>query len=151
MNRHNDFYAEPEKKIPVLAKVDVLVVGAGPAGFAAALNASRLGAKVMLIEQTGQIGGIATVGLMSHWTGDTEGPIYEEILKRCAAPFPEEDLDSVWNGLKNQSLRRNIFKVNFTELDICGNCHVIRSNLSKYYIDELKERTSIFFKRYSPF
>ena len=48
---------------------DVLVLGSGPAGFAAAYTAAKNGAKVVLVEQCGDIGGISTTGLMSHWTG----------------------------------------------------------------------------------
>ena len=76
------FYTEPSKEIPVRSEVDVLVVGAGPAGFAAAVCASRKGARTMLIEQAGAVGGVATTGLMSHWTGHTKGGFYEEILDR---------------------------------------------------------------------
>lgn len=47
------FYEEPAKKLPVSASVDVLVLGAGPAGVAAAISAGRQGAKTMLIEQLG--------------------------------------------------------------------------------------------------
>jgi ribulose 1,5-bisphosphate synthetase/thiazole synthase len=77
-----NYINEPEKKIPVLNKVDVVVLGAGPAGFSAAICAAREGAVTMLVEQAGDVGGIATVGLMSHWTGRTEGGFYEEILNR---------------------------------------------------------------------
>lgn len=63
---------------------DVLVLGSGPAGFAAAYTASKNGAKVILIEQGGDIGGISTSGLMSHWTGNCKSPLYHEILRRSA-------------------------------------------------------------------
>lgn len=76
------YYLEPAKTIPVKHEVDVLVIGGGPAGFSAAVNAARRGAKTMLIEQSGAIGGVATSGLMSHWTGETKGGFYEEILSR---------------------------------------------------------------------
>ena len=75
-------YREPSREIEVVAQVDVLVIGAGPAGVAAAISAGRKGAKTMLIEQSGSVGGVATIGLMSHWTGYTKGGIYEEILDR---------------------------------------------------------------------
>ena len=75
---------------PIAGDYDIVVAGAGPAGFAAALTAGRLGARVLLVEQTGAVGGIATSGLMSHWTGDSEGPLYEEILRRSAVLGPEE-------------------------------------------------------------
>ena len=67
---------------PVAGSYDVLVAGGGPAGVAAAVCAARLGAKTCLVEQTGVVGGVATSGLMSHWTGNTRGGVYEEILDR---------------------------------------------------------------------
>ena len=48
---------------------DVLVLGSGPSGFAAAYTAAKNGAEVILVEQDGDVGGISTSGLMSHWTG----------------------------------------------------------------------------------
>ncbi len=84
-------YLEAGKTVPVVAEVEVLVAGGGPAGVGAALAAARNGAKTMLIEHFNCLGGIATSGLMSHWTGASEGPIYEEILDRCLAqPWPGE-------------------------------------------------------------
>ncbi len=79
-----NFYREPPKDIPITAETDVLVIGGGPAGFSAAINAGRNGAKTILIEQTGAVGGVATTGLMSHWTGDTKGGFYEELLRVSA-------------------------------------------------------------------
>lgn len=72
----------PKTELPVIRKVDVLVLGSGPAGVAAAIMAGREGMDTLLIESCGNVGGIATEGLMSHWTGDTKGGIYEEILNR---------------------------------------------------------------------
>lgn len=63
---------------------EVLVVGGGPSGFCAAYTAAKNGAKVILAEQCGDIGGISTSGLMSHWTGSCGNPIYYEILRRSA-------------------------------------------------------------------
>jgi hypothetical protein len=77
-----NYYVEPEKKIEIQDEVDVLVIGAGPAGVAAAISAARMGVNTMLIEQTGNVGGVATTGLMSHWTGATKGGFYEEILEK---------------------------------------------------------------------
>ena len=61
---------------------DVIVVGSGPAGISAAINAGRSGAKTLLIESLGRVGGIATSGYMSHWTGSVGNGTYWEILKR---------------------------------------------------------------------
>lgn len=78
------YITELQKQIPVEAECDVLVLGSGPAGVSAAICAAREGAKTILVEQGGDVGGIATAGLMSHWTGNTEGGFYEEILDRSA-------------------------------------------------------------------
>lgn len=77
---------EPERRTPVTAHADVVVVGAGPAGFSAAIWAARQGARTVLIEQAGAPGGVATTGLMSHWTGNTQGGFYEEVLDRAGEP-----------------------------------------------------------------
>lgn len=101
------FYTEPSKDIPVKAEVEVLVVGGGPAGFSAAVNAARKGAKTMLVEQTGAVGGIATSGLMSHWTGNTQGGFYEEILDRSADTNPPNS-GSLAEPFSSEYLRRAI-------------------------------------------
>lgn len=45
---------------------DVIVVGGGPTGIGAALAAARSGAKTLLIERYGFLGGMATAGLVHH-------------------------------------------------------------------------------------
>mgnify|MGYP001192655219 CR=1 FL=1 len=75
-------YQEPAKEILVSREVDVLVVGSGPAGIGAAIRAGRAGAKTMLIESQGCVGGIATAGMMSHWGGKSSSRIYQEIIQK---------------------------------------------------------------------
>lgn len=77
-----EFYTEAARKCPITDKTDVVVLGGGPAGVGAALAAAREGVKTILIEQSGDVGGVATSGLMSHWTGHTKGGLYAEILER---------------------------------------------------------------------
>lgn len=43
---------------------EVIVVGGGPAGCAAAIASARRGAKTLLIEATGSLGGMGTMGLV---------------------------------------------------------------------------------------
>jgi hypothetical protein len=55
---------EKPREVPVLTQCEVLVVGGGPSGLAAALGARRAGADVLLLERYGCFGGvITTVGM----------------------------------------------------------------------------------------
>jgi NADPH-dependent 2,4-dienoyl-CoA reductase/sulfur reductase-like enzyme len=54
---------ESAREIAVLAETDVLVVGGGPAGTAAAIAAARLGAEVLLVERYDHLGGLAVTKL----------------------------------------------------------------------------------------
>ncbi len=58
------YVREPSHKIPVAASADVVVVGGGPAGVAAAVCAARQGASVILVEKSNFLGGLWTGGLV---------------------------------------------------------------------------------------
>src|SRR3954454_7145801 len=66
---------EPARSVPVFRACDVLVVGGGPSGTAAAIAAARTGADVILLERHNHLGGLSTGGLviwidrMTDWTG----------------------------------------------------------------------------------
>ncbi len=63
---------------------DVIVVGSGPSGMGASIAAARQGAKTLLIESCGRVGGISTSGMMSHFTGSCGGRLYTEVLNRAS-------------------------------------------------------------------
>jgi hypothetical protein len=80
---------EPARQTPVHAQTEVLVVGGGPAGFAAALAARRAGAEVLLVERYNHLGGLSTGGLviwidrMTDWRGRLViAGIGQELLER---------------------------------------------------------------------
>lgn len=58
----NEFYAEKSKNLPVKGKKDVVVIGGGMAGVAAAISAARKGLSVLIVEEMGFFGGMATGG-----------------------------------------------------------------------------------------
>jgi glycine/D-amino acid oxidase-like deaminating enzyme len=57
-------FTEPARTLPVLDRADVVVAGGGPGGIAAAIAAARGGAKVILVERFGVLGGTWTSGLL---------------------------------------------------------------------------------------
>jgi hypothetical protein len=58
------FIDEPARRTRVHAETEVLVVGGGAAGVAAAVAAARAGAATLLVERSGELGGLATGGLI---------------------------------------------------------------------------------------
>ena len=95
-------WQEPARSLPVYRETDVLVVGGGPSGTAAAACAARMGADVTLLERYNHLGGLSTGGLviwidrMTDWQGQLViRGFAEELFDRLppgsvAGPGPEE-------------------------------------------------------------
>ena len=75
-------FAEPRRDLPVANDCDVIVVGGGPAGVAAAVSAARAGAKVRLFELQGSLGGIWTSGLLTYIFDFDKCDMGMEIIRR---------------------------------------------------------------------
>jgi hypothetical protein len=89
------------KEIPSIGHYDTVVLGGGPAGVCAAVEAARNGLKVLLVESYGMLGGMATTSLvgpyMTNYDREGDRPVvgglYREIIerleKRSGAILPE--------------------------------------------------------------
>ena len=90
-------FHEPARDIPVAKEVDVLVVGAGPAGIGAAVRAAREGAQTLLVESQGMLGGTWTSSMQVHATCFFSGGrvivggLVREIIGRLARDGHAED------------------------------------------------------------
>jgi flavin-dependent dehydrogenase len=94
---------ESAREVPVIAETDVLVVGSGPGGLAAALASAREGVETLLVERFGCLGGnITAVGVEGiAWyrkpnTTDVEGIgiEFEQRAKSMGATSPEPQSNS---------------------------------------------------------
>lgn len=92
------------KEAPVRYHAEVAVIGGGVAGCAAAISAARHGADTLLIEQSGMLGGMATLGHVSPLDarttqlGEHFGGLIDEIVSRV------EDMNRQYGGA-NHALR----------------------------------------------
>lgn len=81
---------EPSREVPVVGSYDVIVCGGGPAGLVAAVAAARNGAKTLLVERYGFVGGMSTSALVTpisefrHFGKQHIGGIPFELLGRAA-------------------------------------------------------------------
>ncbi|MBO4287469.1 MAG: FAD-dependent oxidoreductase [Kiritimatiellae bacterium] len=78
------------------AEYDVLVAGGGPAGIGAGYMAARRGAKVLVLEKSGRLGGMAIQAMVSPFSIATDSPFVREIVKRInagsAVDFTQTDI-----------------------------------------------------------
>jgi len=60
---------EPGRRLPVYAECEVVVLGGGPAGIAAAAAAARMGCSTLLVERYGFLGGMGTAAGVTNFCG----------------------------------------------------------------------------------
>lgn len=87
-----------ERNIPVHDKADVVVIGGGPAGTAAAIAAARSGKDVILLEHSAQLGGMGTLANVSVFmgVGNVTGIYREIIAELLPEALPESHQGSIW-------------------------------------------------------
>ena len=97
---------EPARTVPVFRDCDVLVVGGGPSGTAAAIAAARSGAEVVLLERANHLGGLSTGGLviwidrMTDWSGQQ---IIQGIASDLLDRLPKDAVAGPPRGLWGQA------------------------------------------------
>ncbi len=106
-------YEMKPRSIPLDDSWDVVVAGGGPAGCAAAIAAAREGAKTLLVEATGALGGMGTSGLVPAWCpfSDKERTIYggiaEKVFAESKKGVPHEPASkSDWAAIDPEHLKR---------------------------------------------
>lgn len=73
----------PQRAVPIAYEADVVVGGGGPGGFAAALQAARMGARTILVERFDMPGGVHTSGLQGS-ADIGVGSTHSELMQRFA-------------------------------------------------------------------
>lgn len=107
-------YTMGPRTLPLDDTWDVIVIGGGPAGCAAAAAAAREGARTLLLEATGSLGGMGTGGLVPYWMiwGDEEKPIIrglaERVYTQCLNGMPHADKRGL-NGPIDAELLKRIY------------------------------------------
>lgn len=109
----NDRYTLKSKQIPLNSSYDVIVVGGGPAGCTAAAAAAREGARTLLVEATGSLGGMGTSGLVPAWCpfSDKEKMVYRglaaKVFNTLKAQMPHVREDAMdWVPIEPEKLKR---------------------------------------------
>ena len=100
-------------EVPLSGGWDVVVAGGGPAGCAAAAAAARAGARVLVIEKTGALGGRGTMGLVPAWCPFSDGirlvyqGLAEKVLRATMAGMPHLNPEQVnWTPIDPERLKR---------------------------------------------
>jgi hypothetical protein len=127
--------AEPARSTPVFGEFDVVVLGGGPAGLAAATAAARRGAKTLLVERYGFLGGMGTAagvtnfcGLHANVHGDHVQVVHgvaDELLERIRALDGLSDPHLVFGRIFAQAYDTAAFKCAADELLLGAGAEVL--------------------------
>jgi hypothetical protein len=152
MNTSVKTIKEKARETKVVYEADVVVVGGGPGGIGAAVSAARNGAKTVLIERYGYLGGMGTGGLvtiipqLADFTGKQQiAGITQEwidrLIARNAVDMPKkEHWGSMDKELVKYYFERSFF---YTRLDRVSYAAIIDAEISKIILNEMVEEAKI--------
>lgn len=115
-------YVLKTREIPMSDSWDVIVVGGGPAGCTAATAAAREGAKTLLIEATGSLGGMGTSGLVPWFCGYGDGEkiiargLAEKVLKDLQDKMPQMEKEMEEAGFFDPPINPEVLKLIYDEM-----------------------------------
>ena len=135
---------QPQREIPVIADVDVCVIGGGPSGLPAAIAAARQGAGVLLVEMQGFLGGMATAGqigpILAHTASRSHTPVIGGIPKELCVRMADIGQAMPWE----QALQAWGVSFNAEGFKIIADRMVaeakIRALLHAFFVDSVVEQ-----------
>lgn len=119
-------------KLPVINEVDICVLGGSCTGVFAAVRASRLGARVAIVEKQNAFGGVATSGLVNIW----HSLFNTEASKQIIAGLTSEVIDRLAKrdaAICSSEDRKGYFTLNTQELKIELDELVLESGITPYF------------------
>ena len=157
------------REVPIKGEYDIIIAGGGIAGVAAALAAKRLGSRVLLIEKSVMLGGLATLGLISWYEPLCDGTgrhiikgIAEELLL-LSIRYGPSDLSEDWEKHKKSTPNSRRYATHFSpaifalalndlmgkegidvRLDMLASYPVMEQNICKGLIVESKSGRECF-------
>ncbi|MDD4226427.1 MAG: FAD-dependent oxidoreductase [Mariniphaga sp.] len=148
--RKDRSYAVQLKNLPVIDEVDICVLGGSCTGVFAAIRASRLRAKVAIIEKQNAFGGVATHALVNIWHSIYDAEFKQQII----AGLTTETMERLARRnavVKTSNNHSKAFTFNSQELKIELDEMVLESNIHPYlhtlfsepFFDEDKRLTGI--------
>ncbi len=106
---------EREREIPLQGEYDVVVLGGGVAGVAAAVSATRNGAKTLLVEEQYLLGGLATSGLIAYYLPLCDGNgtqlsfgLAEDFLKLSISHGEDGHYPTAWLDKEDVEERKRV-------------------------------------------
>ncbi len=127
--------AEPGRSTPLFGEFDVVVLGGGPAGIAAAASAARHGASVLLVERYGFLGGMGTAAGVTNFCGlhaNVHGEIRQvvhgvadDLLDRMRALDGLNEPHLIFGRIHAQAYDMSAFKCAADALLVSAGVHIL--------------------------